>query len=127
MLKLLRGFLNALGVRSVRTVGDAESARKILGGWAPHLVITDLKMKPTSGLDLIRAVRSGKDVQNPDVPIIVVTGFADLETVQRVKSVGANGILVKPVSLYALREHVMPLVEAAQHAADAEPEPPAAA
>lgn len=121
MLKLLRSFLNVLGVRDIRTAGDSESARKILSAWPAQLVITDLKMKPVSGLDLIRMVRGGKDTKNPEVPIIVVTGFADIETVKLVRSVGATGILVKPVSLDALRERVMPMIAAAQTAAAPQP------
>lgn len=116
MLKLLRGFLTVLGVREIRTAGDSESARKILSTWPASLVITDLKMKPVSGLDLIRVVRAGKETKNADVPIIVVTGFADIDTVKLVKSVGATGILVKPVSLDALRERVMPVIAATQAA-----------
>lgn len=121
MLKLLRGFFNVLGVRQIRTIGNAEAARQILNVWQPHLVVTDLKMKPMSGLDLIKSVRSAKDLRNPQVPIIVVTGFADLNTVQFVKSSGATAILVKPVSLDALREHVMPLIAATQSSAASQP------
>jgi DNA-binding NarL/FixJ family response regulator len=110
MQKLLRSFFNVIGVREIRTASDAESARRILNSNQPHLVLTDLKMRPVSGLDFIKAVRSGKDVHDPQVPIVVVTGFADRSTVQQVKAAGANGILVKPVSLDALREHVAPLI-----------------
>jgi len=39
-----------------------------------------------------------------------VTGFADIQTVDKVMAAGATGILVKPVSLNALREHIEPLV-----------------
>jgi two-component system, chemotaxis family, chemotaxis protein CheY len=76
----------------------------------PHLVITDLKMRPMSGLEFIAAVRTGKNIPNPLVPIVVVTGFADLKTVQQLTAAGAAGVLVKPVSLAALRERVLPLL-----------------
>lgn len=127
MLKLLRGFFNALGVRQVRTIGKAEDALRLMNVWPPHLVVTDLKMRPMSGLDLIKAVRNSKDIRNPQVPIIVITGFADLSTVQFVKSVGATAILVKPVALGALREHVTPLIAAAQITATALAPPTTAA
>lgn len=122
MLKLMREFLAILGLRSVSTVGDGESALKVLARDEPHLVITDLKMLPMSGLEFIAAVRSGRNIPNPSIPIVVVTGFADLKTVQRLTAAGASGVLVKPVSLVALRERVLPLLPLPR-ALDAEPRP----
>ena len=117
MLKLMREFLHILGLRNVSTLNNGESALKALEYNETHLVITDLKMRPMSGLDFIAAVRSGKNIANPAIPIVVVTGFADLKTVQQLSAAGASGVLVKPVSLIALRERVLPLL----------PLPPAAA
>jgi len=122
MLKLMREFLYILGLRSVSTVGDGESALKLLAREEPHLVITDLKMRPMSGLEFIAAVRSGKNIPNPTIPIVVVTGFADLKTVQQLTAAGASGVLVKPVSLVALRERVLPLLPLPREA-EAEPRP----
>jgi two-component system chemotaxis response regulator CheY len=110
MLKLMREFLYILGLRSVSTVGDGATALKVMVREEPHLVITDLKMRPMSGLEFIAAVRTGKNIPNPLVPIVVVTGFADLKTVQQLTAAGAAGVLVKPVSLAALRERVLPLL-----------------
>ena len=110
MLSLLRSFLVIIGARDLREAQDVEGAYRILRtGW-PHVVITDLKMRPVNGLDFIKAIRAGKDVKNAEIPIIVVTGFADIQTVDKVMAAGATGILVKPVSLNALREHIEPLV-----------------
>ena len=122
MQKLLREFLAILRLRSVSTVGDGESALKALERDEVHLVITDLKMRPMSGLEFIAAVRSGKNIANPAIPIVVVTGFADLKTVQQLSAAGASGVLVKPVSLAALRERVLPLLPLPREL-DAEPRP----
>jgi len=110
MLSLLRSFLAIIGARDVREAQDVESAYRVMrSGW-PHVVITDLKMRPVNGMDFIKSVRAGKDVKDAKIPIIVVTGFADIQTVDRVMAAGATGILVKPVSLNALRGHIEPLV-----------------
>jgi CheY-like chemotaxis protein len=114
MRKLMREFLSILGLRNVRTLSNGESALKVLEYNETHLVITDLKMQPMSGLDFIAAVRSGKNIANPAIPIVVVTGFADLKTVQQLNAAGASGVLVKPVSLVALRERVLPLLPLAR-------------
>ena len=112
MLKLLRQFLAILGVRNVRTFANGESALKALAYDDAHLVITDLNMRPMSGLQLITAVRLGTNVANPEIPIVVVTGSADSAAVQRLGAAGANGVLAKPVSLASLRERIRPLLPA---------------
>ena len=122
MLKLMREFLHIVGLRHVRTLDTGESALKALAFDETHLVITDLKMRPMSGLEFIAAVRSGKNIANPAIPIVVVTGFADVKTVQQLSAAGATGVLVKPVSLVALRERVLPLLPLPPEAA-VEPNP----
>jgi CheY-like chemotaxis protein len=110
MRKLLRQFLYLIGLRNVDTFGDAASALKALQHDDARLVITDLNMRPMNGLQLITAVRSGKNVANPAIPIVVLSGSSDLRTLKQALEAGANGILVKPVSLATLRERVLPLL-----------------
>jgi len=60
-----------------------------------ELVITDLTMPEMNGLDLARQVRA----RCPDVPIILVSGFATTLTESDLKEVGICQLLPKPVAM----------------------------
>lgn len=69
-----------------------EEALKILEGNPVDLIITDLKMPGSNGLDLIRHVR--ENLKNTEV--MMITGYASIEgAVEAVKS-GAEEYLPKP-------------------------------
>jgi two-component system chemotaxis response regulator CheY len=105
MRRLLRGFLAALGTREVRSPEDVEQAYPLIReGW-PELIITDLKMRPVDGFEFMKTVR--KSDKGAEIPIIVVTGHADLPTIEKLMMAGATSVLVKPVSLDVLRVQVL--------------------
>jgi two-component system response regulator HydG len=76
----------------VLTAADVAEAMKILDSARVDLVITDLKMPGTSGMDLVRYVR--ENIQ--DTEVMVITGYPSVEgAVAAVKS-GAEEYLTKP-------------------------------
>ena len=84
---------------------DARSALNEISTARHRLVLTDLRMPNGSGLDVLRAARAA----DPDVPVIVMTGFGSIdEAVQAMKD-GAHDFLQKPVD----SNHLLLLVERA--------------
>src|SRR5258705_1537859 len=84
---------------------DARSALNEIWTARHRLVLTDLRMPNGSGLDVLRAARAA----DPDVPVIVMTGFGSIdEAVQAMKD-GAHDFLQKPVD----SNHLLLLVERA--------------
>jgi len=69
-----------------------EEALDILGSTSVDLVITDLKMPRTSGLDLVRHVR--ENLRNTEV--IMITGYASIEGAVKAVKTGAEDYLAKP-------------------------------
>lgn len=59
---------------------------------SPDLVITDLSMPRVDGLEVLKSL--AEDFAH--VPIIVITGSSDIETMKEVLSLNANRILRKP-------------------------------
>jgi len=57
------------------------------------LVITDLKMPEMSGLEVLKAV---KEIDS-DLPVILMTGYASLDTAIEAVASGAYDYLLKPV------------------------------
>jgi two-component system response regulator HydG len=83
--------LSAEGYTVMTAPGVAEAVR-ILETTPVHLVITDLKMPKVGGIDLIRHVRA----RFREVGVIMITGYASLETAVEAVKEGAEDYLSKP-------------------------------
>ncbi len=57
------------------------------------LVITDLKLDQTSGMDVLRATK----LQNPKTEVIMLTGYGSIETAVEAMKAGAIDYLTKPI------------------------------
>src|SRR5262245_17889746 len=62
-------------------------------------VITDLKMEGATGVEVLRTI-SGLD---PDVPIMIITGFGTVETAVEAMKLGAFDFLTKPIQPEVVR------------------------
>src|SRR5450755_4092363 len=80
---------------SVTSRTRADEALAMLGDIDFDVIVTDLNMKETSGLDLCARVAANR----PDLPVIVLTGFGSLETAVGAIRAGAYDFLSKPVEL----------------------------
>jgi PAS domain S-box-containing protein len=100
ILDVLRRFLEGDG----RTLLLAGSAREALaasqGPIDIDVALIDKNLGDGSGLDVARALRRAK----PDVEVILVTGYASLDTAIQAVQIGAFDYVTKPISDYdALR------------------------
>lgn len=61
----------------------------------PDLVLLDLGLPKMDGLEVLRIMRSLQITK--DIPVIIMTGYKDVELVQKAASLGISGYLTKPV------------------------------
>lgn len=96
-------YLKSRGIDCVGADG-AEEARLYLH-YQPRigLMITDLRMQPEDGLELIRQIRES---ERAALSIIVVSGDTDVEEAVDVMHLGVVDFLLKPVDLDRLLELV---------------------
>ncbi|MGQ9708130.1 MAG: sigma-54-dependent transcriptional regulator [bacterium] len=90
-LEVLERNLTAQGYR-VYTAKNVNEALQILKETTIDLVITDLKMPGVSGLDLVRYVRENLK----ETEVMVITGYATVESAVQAVKVGAEEYLAKP-------------------------------
>ena len=83
--------LGALGY-AVLTAPGVPEAMRILESSPVDLVITDLKMPRSSGLDLVRHVRENLR----DTEVIMITGYPSIEGAVSAVKIGAEEYLAKP-------------------------------
>ena len=89
--KLLVRFLSRKG-HECDTANTADEAWTLLTKQPYDLVLSDVNMPGTSGLDL--APRIAEDY--PDTPVVMVTGVDDAEVAERAVEAGAYGYITKP-------------------------------
>jgi DNA-binding NtrC family response regulator len=87
----------------VETFTDSQAAVDRVAQQRFDIVITDLKMQKPDGLDILRFVRE----QSLDTKVIVITGFATVETAREALKSGAVDFLAKPFKISQLRDLVL--------------------
>jgi response regulator RpfG family c-di-GMP phosphodiesterase len=102
----LRSLLEAtLRVDDVelREAHDAESARFHVAAFRPHVVILDVGLPGTDGLELCHRLKA--DPATREIAVVLLTGSDDV-TIEKLLAAGADGFVAKPFSPLALLETV---------------------
>jgi CheY-like chemotaxis protein len=66
------------------------------------LILSDINMPGVSGLELLPEAKALR----PDVPVIMITAYADAETKRRALENGAEALLTKPIDFVTLRNEI---------------------
>ncbi|MCP4314065.1 MAG: response regulator [Bacteroidetes bacterium] len=85
---------------------DGDQGIRILNEEKVDLVITDINMPYTKGLELVRHVNTNLETK---IPVIIVTGITLEETREHAIELGAKGFLTKPLDLDVLVKTVRSL------------------
>jgi CheY-like chemotaxis protein len=73
------------------------------------LILSDINMPEMSGLEFLPKVKAIR----PDIPVIMITAYADAETEQKALEGGADGLFPKPIDFVRLRTEIDMRVERA--------------
>jgi DNA-binding NtrC family response regulator len=87
----LRRILSAEGYE-VEVVSNGRAALERLEQKRFRLLVTDLKMPGMSGLEVLQAIRSFQ----PELPVILITGYAAIDNAVEAMKNGATDYLSKP-------------------------------
>jgi len=95
--KGLQKLLTLDGYR-VETAQDGADALAKAEHFSPDVVVTDLKMPGMNGQQLLERMHH----QDPELPVIVVTAFGDVQSAVNAMRAGAYNFLNKPLDFDAL-------------------------
>ncbi|MCB1926997.1 MAG: sigma-54-dependent Fis family transcriptional regulator [Rhodocyclaceae bacterium] len=83
-------------------VDGGPAALELLRERAFHLVLSDLRMEPMDGLQLLAEVRA----RLPQLPVLLMTAYGDVEKAVSAMRGGACDFLMKPFEPQTLLEHI---------------------
>lgn len=92
--ELLSHFLEEQGYECL-VAENGDRARELLGRYPCDLVISDIRMPKVTGIDLLDHVHQAY----PELPVILITAVADLETAVDAMKQGAVDYITKPFNL----------------------------
>ena len=97
----LRGVLSDEGFRVLDT-DEGAKVPELVATQRPQLVILDIWMPQVDGIELLERLKA----QEPELPVIVISGHGTIETAVRATKLGATDFIEKPFSLDTLLRSV---------------------
>lgn len=95
-------MLQEEGYNVVADGKNGEEAVSLTQLWDPHLIIMDVKMPVMDGLTATGIIRAQSDAS-----ILFLTAYSQKDMIEKAKTKGVCGYLVKPV----MEEELLPAVE----------------
>jgi putative two-component system response regulator len=82
----------------IETAANALDALNLLKEKRFHMLITDISMPKMSGIELLEIASQ----MHPDMPIVLITGFGDVQMAKSSLQKGASDFITKPVNVREL-------------------------
>jgi len=101
ILVLLRAFIEENGCRGL-TAATAEKGLVQLRSATIDLVLLDIALEEADGLDVLKTIIK----ISPDIPVIMITGYSDVEKAKASLENGASDYITKPFDPEYLRTSV---------------------
>ena len=94
---LLDTVLKEWGYTATPAFDGEEAQRRFLAG-SFDLVVTDIRMEPVDGVALLRMIHQ----KDPDIPVIMLSGFDDITAAAEAMKAGAFDYIEKPFNIQDL-------------------------
>lgn len=105
----------------VRSSSSVSDAKRRLGEEAFDLVISDLRLPDSDGIDLLKWLKS----THPSFPLIMMTSYAEIQTAVQAMKLGAADYIAKPLNPDELLGKIKELVRVEEKAPARAPVPSA--
>ena len=102
MRAIVCAILKSIGVRDIQEARNGAEALSLLREYPTDVAVVDFRMEPVNGVEFTRLVRNSAGSNNPYLPIIMLTGYADRTRVIEARDAGVTELIVKPVTAMAV-------------------------
>ncbi|HUX54133.1 MAG TPA: sigma-54 dependent transcriptional regulator [Williamwhitmania sp.] len=90
---MLKTFLQKRGYEVEEAFSFSEGSKK-LNTFVPDIILSDLRLPDKDGIALLEIVMREK----PQIPVVLMTGYADIRTAVQAMKMGAFEYVAKPIS-----------------------------
>lgn len=97
LLDMYRKKFDQSGLTVDVSVGSEDALTKLREGAKPDILVLDIIMPGIDGLELLALIRQEKLC--PDAIVIMLTNESDREKIEKAKSLGIKGYIVKATSI----------------------------
>jgi len=81
---------------------NGVQALDIVQKHSPHLVLLDMKIPGMDGIEILKRIKA----INPEIRVIIMTAYGELDMIQETKELGAIMHFAKPFDIDEIREAV---------------------
>ena len=104
MGRIICGLLKQFGFQHVDVVpGGFSAAARLKSSWY-GLVISDWRLRPVSGLDLVKQIRADEGLAA--TRFIMMMEASSTELASAVKNAGVDGFIIKPFTALSLKDEI---------------------
>jgi CheY-like chemotaxis protein len=90
----------------ISTAKDGEEALSIISSRHFDLILLDVMMPGKSGIEVLSEIRSSKDSQIKNLPVVMITAKSLIDDIDAALSAGATSYIVKPFRTEAIKQKV---------------------
>ena len=107
---MLKTWLGKKGF-DVSTVSNIARARKHIESQTVDLILSDLRLPDYEGIDLLKWMND----REMNIPLIIMTGYADIQSAVLAMKLGARDYIAKPVNPEELLKKISEVLQAADN------------
>ena len=116
LVSVIVEFFDNAGEYELATASDGFAAGIQVVKFCPDLIVLDLMMPNIDGFEVCKSLKSNPETQQ--VLILVITGYAEEENIQKALACGADYCMAKPFRIAELKKKVDELFAGESRRAD---------
>ena len=108
ILKLISSILDK-DKFDVATSQDAENIKDKIVSVKPNLILLDIKLYGTSGIDAIKIIKSDAEINR--IPVVAFTSYTMRGDKERFLNMGYDGYIPKPIDIHTFESEIMKYIK----------------
>ena len=109
LLKIFQMFCEKKFDVKVFPVDTGKKAQKVIEEEKIDLILTDLMLPDTHGLDLLADIKKREETK--DIPVIIMSAISNKEVIIKGIKLGAEAYLVKPINNVELKNKFIEILK----------------
>ncbi|GJL96752.1 MAG: response regulator [Hyphobacterium sp.] len=114
MLKIVRTLLGGFGVQKIYEAASAQEGLEVLRNETIDICILDFQMEGMDGLEMIKCMRDEDRMDNPFLPIIMLSAYAEKTRILAARDAGATEFCAKPITANDLYRKIGAVIDRAR-------------